>query len=80
MGPPADLRLATLRREAPLHGGGFWLRPHAGGIGRRSGLAALYQWEVGCNGLLPAGFSITPTSSRQFLAHAALIALMLAPR
>ncbi len=67
----------TLRREAPLHGGGFWVRPMLVELAAAVGLAALYQWEVGCNGLLPAGFSITPDIGR-FLAHAVLIALMLA--
>jgi prepilin signal peptidase PulO-like enzyme (type II secretory pathway) len=69
----------TLRREAPLHGPGFWLRPMLVELIAAVGLAALYQWEVGCSGLLPAGFPAAPGVLHcQFLAHAALLALMLA--
>ena len=35
-----------LRREAPIHGPGFWLRPMLLEIGVGAALAALYWWEV----------------------------------
>ncbi len=42
-----------LRREAALHGAGFWLRPMLIEILTGAGLAWLYWWEVGQGGLLP---------------------------
>jgi prepilin signal peptidase PulO-like enzyme (type II secretory pathway) len=47
-----------LRREASLHGAGFWLRPLAIEIVTGSLLAALYWWEIGERGLLPDWFRI----------------------
>ena len=73
-----------LRREAALHGPGFWLRPMLLELLAGCGLAALYWWEVGAGGLLPAGI-VGPLSPGvqailhlQFTAHCILIGLMLA--
>ncbi len=74
----------TLRREAALHGAGFWVRPMLVELALGVGLAALYQWEIGCKGLLPAGFPFRSSPDLltllhcQYFAHATLIALMLA--
>ena len=73
----------TLRREAAVHGAGFWVRPMLVELAAGAGFAALYQWEIGCRGLLPAGLSWPATSSMpvvlhcQYFAHVTLIALML---
>jgi leader peptidase (prepilin peptidase) / N-methyltransferase len=72
-----------LRREATLHGPGFWIRPMLLEILSGAGLAWLYWWEVGGAGLLPQGlaqpFPMLPASvHQQFVAHVILIALMLA--
>ena len=73
----------TLRREAVLHGAGFWIRPMLVELAAGAGFAALYQWEIGCAGLLPAGFSWQVGSPMpvvlhcQYFAHVTLIALML---
>jgi prepilin signal peptidase PulO-like enzyme (type II secretory pathway) len=72
-----------LRREAALHGRGFWVRPMLVELGMGVGFAALYAWEVGAAGLLPPGFprALFPTLPAvlhcQYFAHLALIALML---
>ncbi len=42
-----------LRREAQLHGTGFWIRPMLIELICGVGLAALYWWEIGSEGLLP---------------------------
>lgn len=71
----------TLRREARLHGPGFWIRPLLLELLCGFGVAALYWWEV--NGhLVPTWASATlakmPAHTHaQFLAHAILISLML---
>lgn len=76
-----------LRRETPLWGPGYWIRPLvmellAGGI-----FAGLYWWEVGQLGLYPANSlpsGVSPTDEvlhtlhLQFAAHIALFCLMLA--
>ena len=73
-----------LRREAALHGRGFWIRPMLLEILTGFGLAALYWWEVGAAGLLPAGaapllmLADQATLHLQFAAHCLLIGLMLA--
>lgn len=41
-----------LRREEPLHGKGFWMRPLLVEVGMACGLAALYWWEVVEQGLI----------------------------
>jgi prepilin signal peptidase PulO-like enzyme (type II secretory pathway) len=73
-----------LRREAALHGTGFWVRPMLVELLVGVGFAWLYWWEVvGC-GLLPPGvvlpLGLDPTIIRhlEFAAHCLLIALMLA--
>jgi len=43
-----------LRREAPLHGPGFWIRPMAVDWAFGVGCAALYWWEVAHHGLEPS--------------------------
>jgi len=42
----------SLRREASIHGRGFWIRPLAIELGMGIGLAALFWWEVHERGLL----------------------------
>ena len=78
-----------LRREADLHGPGFWIRPMLIEVGTGASLAALYWWEVAERGLAipcelvnpPVGafvngdwFTIVHT---QFAAHVLLFLLML---
>lgn len=41
----------SLRREASIHGRGFWIRPLAVELGLGLGLAALGWWEIGERGL-----------------------------
>ena len=70
-----------LRREASLHGPGFWIRPLLLEAFCGLGLAALYWWET-TGHLVPAWASTTlakmsTVTHAQFLAHALLIALML---
>jgi leader peptidase (prepilin peptidase) / N-methyltransferase len=73
-----------LRREAPLHGPGFWIRPMLLELCTAAGLAALYWWEVGYGGLLPAILRCPPAPEwwpmlhLEFAAHTVLAALMLA--
>ncbi|MEX2172223.1 MAG: A24 family peptidase [Pirellulales bacterium] len=76
-----------LRREAKLHGTGFWIRPLAIELACGIGLAALYRFEVMQLGLiapqLPAGLppidpaSVAGVAHAQFASHAILAALML---
>lgn len=73
-----------LRREAVLHGAGFWVRPLLVELLSAIGLAALYEWEVGAAGLLPPGLPrqmlahLLPILHVEFASHVVLIALMLA--
>jgi len=73
-----------LRREASLHGPGFWVRPMLLELGLAVGLAALYDWEIRAAGLLPPGLprplspDILAVLHQQFAAHVVLIAFMLA--
>jgi leader peptidase (prepilin peptidase) / N-methyltransferase len=72
-----------LRREAPIHGAGFWLRPMFVELACAAGLAALYWWEVGRCGLLPDPPAIPSRDvlvvlHGQYAAHALLALLMLA--
>jgi len=68
-----------LRRESPLHGAAFWLRPMAVELACGLGLAALYWWEVGLSGLILPG--VRPPSAAalhaQYVCHVVLIGLML---
>lgn len=43
-----------LRREAPLHGSGFWIRPLCVELAMGGVAPGLYWWEVACRGLVPA--------------------------
>jgi leader peptidase (prepilin peptidase) / N-methyltransferase len=71
----------SLRREAPLHGRAFWIRPLLLELFCGLGLAALYGWETagqlvpvwarGALTLLPAAIHA------QFFVHVVLISLML---
>lgn len=72
-----------LRREAELHGPGFWVRPMLLEVCCGVGFAVLYAWEIGQQGLLPpdaprfAQPGLQTIFHAQFAAHAVLIALML---
>ncbi len=72
-----------LRREASLHGRGFWIRPLLIELLCGLGLAALYWWEIDRQALLPpeAPRLLDPAYQSilhaQFFAHALLILLML---
>jgi prepilin signal peptidase PulO-like enzyme (type II secretory pathway) len=81
-----------LRREEPLHGRGFWVRPLVVELMMGVGIAALWWWEVARQGLvgaqfaaladgaLPAGVLAAPawTTYATFASHALLVALMAA--
>ncbi len=71
-----------LRREAAWHGAGFWFRPMVLELLVGLGLAALYWWEVGQQGLwrhlaLGPGQPSAGILHGQFLCHAGLLWLML---
>jgi prepilin signal peptidase PulO-like enzyme (type II secretory pathway) len=73
----------ALRREAELHGAGFWVRPFVIELGMAAGLAWLYWWEVGRLGLMQGqvGVALAVPSWAvhwQFASHAILICWMLA--
>ncbi len=69
-----------MRRESPLHGAGFWIRPMLVEVVTATGMAALYWWEVEQRGLIRP--MIMPPATgilwAQFVVHAFLLALMLA--
>jgi leader peptidase (prepilin peptidase)/N-methyltransferase len=81
-----------LRREADIHGAGFWRRPFAVELLMALAWVALYWWEVDRQGLLhhqfeamigrplPAGRFAAPawTTLATFLSHAILLTLMAA--
>ncbi len=69
-----------LRREASLHGAGFWIRPMLVEVVTAVGLVALYWWEVQQLGLIrPATVPPTDLVLHAHVAiHAFLLALMLA--
>ncbi len=73
-----------LRREAPLHGPGFWIRPMLLELFLGIGLAWLYNGEIGAARLLPRGLplplqpELLAILHYQFVAHVVLIVLMLA--
>lgn len=68
-----------LRREAPLHGAGFWVRPLVVELAVAVGAAALYWWEVDQHGLVRPW--VAPPSivvlHATYLLHLLLLALML---
>jgi len=72
-----------LSRESGLHGRGFWIRPMLVELLCGIGFAALYWWEIGQAGLLPAGWpkpvaAGTPAVLHvQYGCHLVLISLML---
>ncbi len=73
-----------LRREAPLHGRAFWLRPMGIELAVAFGLPWLYWWETVAQALcpflptLPSGIVLPPEVLHlQFLSHTLLIALMI---
>ncbi len=75
-----------LRREVPLHGPGFWIRPTLVELAAGVGLAAMYWWEVlqqGAQPGLPPGLNlpIAPVLAvhlhARFAAHLVLLWLML---
>ncbi len=72
-----------LRREAGIHGRGFWIRPMVVEVVLGAGLPLLYWWEVGQAALLPPGLPVPNGAAVavlhvQFLAHTLLIVFMLA--
>lgn len=67
-----------LRRESGIHGWGFWVRPMLVELAAGVGFAALYWWEIGQAGLLPAGAAAgSVTLHAQYGSHVVLISLML---
>ena len=71
-----------LRREAALHGSGFWIRPMLVEVLCGFGLPWLYWWEIHEGALLPFVFAPVPVSLLlamhvQFVGHVLLITLML---
>jgi len=76
-----------LRREASLHGSGFWVRPLLVELLCGLGLAWLYHWEIGMGALFPANMPHFPNPvlpldlpfilHEQYVAHVVLIWLML---
>jgi prepilin signal peptidase PulO-like enzyme (type II secretory pathway) len=69
-----------LRREVPLHGPLFWLRPMLIELALGCGYAALYWWEVDCAGLMPvaAETRVEPwLLHSQYLSHVLLVSFML---
>jgi leader peptidase (prepilin peptidase) / N-methyltransferase len=73
-----------LRREASLHGAGFWIRPMLIEVLVGVGFAWLYWWEAGNAGLLPPDFSrplnpgVLAMLHVEFVSHLILVGLMLA--
>ena len=75
----------TLRREASIHGSGFWIRPLLIEIGTAFGLMWLYQFETQAGGQLPAELRIPaflpivePMLTAMFFVHVILVVLMVA--
>jgi len=70
-----------LRREAAIHGSGFWVRPMAVELLVGAGLPTFYWWEVVEGRLLPGALvalGVSPIALHlQFASHAVLLALLL---
>jgi len=71
----------TLRREAPVQGRGFWIRPLLIELGTAAAFALLYWLETERFVLWPIGVSVDMTlraaAHQQFLAHAVMLSLMI---
>jgi len=74
-----------LRREAKLHGAGFWIRPLSVELLTGAVFALLYWWEVVRFGLVPKNLltpegvlSLAAIRHEQFIAHGILFCFMLA--
>ena len=74
-----------LRREAAIHGSGFWIRPILIELGLAVAIPALYWFETQSGGLLPSAFRIPatlapfePWGTQIFAGHALLLVLMTA--
>ncbi len=74
-----------LRREASIHGRGFWIRPLLIELAMAIALPALYWFETQAGGLLPPEARVPaflalfePTGTKIFFAHAILLNLMVA--
>lgn len=66
-----------MERESNIHGSWFWLRPMLIELVFALSLAALYVWECD-GGMMPTANLPLATVHCQFLAHAVLLALMVA--
>jgi prepilin signal peptidase PulO-like enzyme (type II secretory pathway) len=69
----------TLRRESPVHGAGYWIRPIIIELLFASGLTALYFLEMGHGLLVPNMAGELPDPEMllaQFLGHALLLSLL----
>lgn len=74
-----------LRREAGIHGSGFWIRPILVEIATAAGLVMLYRYETQLGGLLPLNLTFPtnlityePMATQMFAAHLPLVVLMVA--
>ena len=75
-----------LRRESPVHGGGFWIRPFLVEMACGFALAWLYWWEVDQKALWPHAvrtltdpelrFAITRADHVRFVVHSMLFGFM----
>lgn len=72
-----------LRREASIHGRGFWIRPILIEVAMAIGLPLLYWHETQSVGILPAAFATAagafePWATQIFFGHVLLVTLMVA--
>jgi prepilin signal peptidase PulO-like enzyme (type II secretory pathway) len=74
-----------LRRESPIHGGGFWIRPMLIELATAIALLGLYHFQTQSGGLLPVEARVPaflvlfePSGTTIFFAHALLVILMVA--
>ncbi|KAA5546178.1 prepilin peptidase [Roseiconus nitratireducens] len=73
----------ALRRESPVHGRGFWIRPMLIEVAMAIGIPALYWFETQTGALLPIGMRIPasiqafePWATTIFASHLVLVTLM----